>query len=77
MARKPMTFEEFWNKACGNNKISYWFTENHQDCGTLPASMYMKNINEVPKRVRKAFIVRIGAEGKDLLDVGLAENFEA
>lgn len=77
MTRKSMTFEELWNKVCGDNKISYWFIENHQDCGTLPASMRLKNINEVPERVRKAFIVRIGAEGKNLLDVGLSESLEA
>lgn len=70
-----MRFSDFWNKCCGDCKISWWFIENHQDCGTLPASMYLKSITEVPERVRNAHIVRIGAEGNKLIDVGLAENF--
>jgi hypothetical protein len=69
-----MQFSEFFNKTCGDNRISWWFTENHEDKGVLPPSMSIKKVEEIPERIWNSWIVRIGAVGNKSIDVGLAAD---
>lgn len=66
-----MKFSELWTKTCGDNRINWWFVDNHDDKGTIPP--LLKNPDEIPGRIWNSFIVRIGAEGNKLIDVGLSE----
>jgi hypothetical protein len=66
-----MKFGELWNKICGDNKISWWYIENHEDKGILAAEL---TAAEVPKRIWNSEVVRIGAEGNKIIDVGLKEE---
>ena len=69
-----MRFSELYNKICGDNRISWWFVDNHEDKGVLPPSMKINcPEKEIPDRIWNAWIVRIGAEGDKLVDVGLEE----
>lgn len=65
-----MKFKELWLKVSGNNRMSWWNIDDHNETGMIRPEA---NLHEIPERILMGTVVRVSADGKNMIDVGLSD----